>query len=369
MQKAKVLIYSKQGMENNMQMINVLKRLAELDAGNPNVIKESQSVEECGMSPMGGMVADAIIEPEKPSTPAALSITAGSGEELSNMLATLMQLAGVQKVGDEHMGVEPEPAVMTAEPAMSGPAPSAGDEIRAVLDKMHDGGEDGKEETDEGAMGGWDNSPNNPNDKNPFDSEEYANHENQPQGGSVPKDHENRPRDRNQPVATMEQRLMAEYRKFVAENKTQENYSGFQNTLPGMEDSDSFVNGHAPNYEAPSEYDYGNEAEAHFINHLQKMGVHITDMDRSASPVIVAKNGDEFVAWFDLENARGYIVPQGSKEGIEDRLKDLDPKNPVNVPAYQRKAASGDSTDAVRNTREGMNESMDILKLAGLRKI
>jgi len=211
-----------------MQMIDVLKRLAELDAGNPNVIKESQSVEECGMPPVGGMMADAIIEPaiEKPSTPASINMTAGSGEELSSMLATIMQLAGVQKVGDEHMGVEHEPAVMTAEPAMTGATPSAGEEMRAVLDKMHDGGAEGgetdepehdgeEEETDESAMGGWDNSPNNPNDKNQFDSEEYANHENQPQGGSVPKDHENRPRDRNQPVATMEQRLMAEYKAFL----------------------------------------------------------------------------------------------------------------------------------------------------------
>jgi hypothetical protein len=35
-------------------------------------------------------------------------------------------------------------------------------------------------------------------------------------------------------------------------------------------------------------------------------------------------------------------------EGIEDRLKDLDPKNPVNIPAYQRKAKSGDSAAAAK---------------------
>jgi hypothetical protein len=57
------------------------------------------------------------------------------------------------------------------------------------------------------------------------------------------------------------------------------------------------------------------------------------------------------------------------EEGIEDRLKDLDPKNPVNVPAYKRKAASGDSADAARNTKENANESMAVmLKLAGLTK-
>jgi hypothetical protein len=57
------------------------------------------------------------------------------------------------------------------------------------------------------------------------------------------------------------------------------------------------------------------------------------------------------------------------EEGIEDRLKDLDPKNPVNIPAYKRKAASGDSASAAKNTKESMNESIDILKLAGLRRL
>jgi hypothetical protein len=32
--------------ENNMQMIDVLKRLAELDADNPNIVKEGLQVEQ-----------------------------------------------------------------------------------------------------------------------------------------------------------------------------------------------------------------------------------------------------------------------------------------------------------------------------------
>ena len=38
-----------------------------------------------------------------------------------------------------------------------------------------------------------------------------------------------------------------------------------------------------------------------------------------------------------------------TKEGVEDRLKDLDKTNPVNVPAYQRKAKSGDSAAAANS--------------------
>jgi hypothetical protein len=41
-------------------------------------------------------------------------------------------------------------------------------------------------------------------------------------------------------------------------------------------------------------------------------------------------------------------------EGIEDRLKDLDPKNPVNIPAYQRKAQSGGPAQAVK--QKGVEE-------------
>ena len=119
-------------------MIDVMKRLAELDATNPNIVKESQqSVEECGMMPM-----------EKPHTPATMNITANSGEELGDMLSALMQLAGVHKVGDEHMGAEPAPTAMTSEPSM-----------RSVIDKLHgDDGDteivhgDSEEETEEGLV-------------------------------------------------------------------------------------------------------------------------------------------------------------------------------------------------------------------------
>ena len=183
-------------------MINVLKRLAELDANNPNVIKENTSVEECGpMSMMGDM--------EKPTTPATINITAGSGEELRGILGDIMKLAGVEKVTPDHLGVEHEPAVVTAEPTMAvGPAVGDRDDMRAVLDKMHDTGED-EEETDEGE---YDNSPADAEPKKPFNSNEFANQENQPgQGdrmdGNMPKGY-----------ATMEQQLMADYKKFVAES-------------------------------------------------------------------------------------------------------------------------------------------------------
>ena len=297
-------------------MIDVMKRLAEIDAGKSKLVKENQSVAECGpmgmmdsMPGMHGMMA------EKPSVPANFSInaSAGSGDEVASMMSQILTLAGMKQVGGDDLGAEPLGALVTAEPGMSvgpmaaEPMPSATDDMRSVLDKLNPepsgdeegGDEDGKEigpfqhdsddsqlgadeeddeEDDEETDEGYDNTPADPNSANPFDSNEFANQENQPGSGETSNGEK---RQSNLPTATFEN-LMKEYKSFIGESE----------------------------------------------------------------------EDDE-----DME------------EGIEDRLKDLDPKNPVNIPAYKRKAASGDSADAVRNTKETANESMaDILKLSGLKK-
>ena len=184
-------------------MIDVLKRLAELDSNNKTIVKED-SVTECGpMGVMGGM----------PHTPASLSISAANGPELSGMLKDLMSLAGLQKVEPEHLGVEPPATVMTAEPVKAvGPAASDGEVMRGVLDKLHPNMDSDEQETDEG----YDNTPADPNSANAFDAEEYAHHENQPGSG---KDLAGKKRTGMQPIATMEEQLMAEYQAFVTEAK------------------------------------------------------------------------------------------------------------------------------------------------------
>ena len=213
-------------------MIDVMKRLAELDSSNPNIVKENISVEECGpMGMMGGM--------EKPSTPATLNITADSGEELGNMLASIMKLAGVQQVTPDQLGVEHEPSIMTAEPVAavgpSAPEMSAGDDMRnmmSVVDKLNPEGDDqeGEEETDEGkdefCILGVDNTPNKPDAHKSFDGNEFAN---QPNDGSThgrgqknnphgnPQGHETEKKQGAH--MTMEEQLMAEYKNFINEAK------------------------------------------------------------------------------------------------------------------------------------------------------
>jgi len=275
-------------------MIDVMKRLAELDAQNPNIVRESADLEECGpMGMMDGMGG-------APNTPASINMTAASGEELSGMLKDIMSLAGLSKVEPEHLGMEPEPTVMTAEPVTAvGPAATDSDMMRSVIDKLnpemdgdgdhdmddHDAENDDEEEQED--EGQYDNSPADPTKPPAFDANEFAKQDN-PQGGGETSNGEKR--IGTQPTATFEN-LMKEYKKFIGESSEEE-------------------------------------------------------MDEAA------EEDDE-----EME------------EGIEDRLKDLDPKNPVNIPAYKRKAASGDSADAVRNTKEGANESMaSMLKLAGLTK-
>jgi len=215
-----------------MQMIDVLKRLAELDSKNPTIVKESQQVEECGIMPemeLGGMQ-------ERPSMPASINMTAGSGEELSDMLATIMQLAGVKQHGaEEPMGDEPAIA-LTAEPEIGGDATS---DMRSMMDKLNpmDGDDQGSEHGDDGVSaahgdidndgdhdmddheaekdeeetdeGQYDNSPSDPTKPPPFKANQFAHQENQPgQGDRM---------DGNMPKATMEQQLMAAYKEFVSE--------------------------------------------------------------------------------------------------------------------------------------------------------
>jgi hypothetical protein len=189
-----------------MQMIDVLKRLAELDAANLNIVKENTSIEECGMMPTTA-----------PKTPATINITADNGEELGNMLGAIMKLAGIEKVEPHHLGAETEPATLTAEPSMPvGPAASAGDEMRSVIDKINVDGEDDQEETDESrdefGIPGVDTTPNDPTKQKPFTPNEFSNQENS--GNQGDRMDGNMPKGR----ATFES-LMDEYRQFLADGQ------------------------------------------------------------------------------------------------------------------------------------------------------
>lgn len=193
-------------------MIDVLKRLAELDADNPNVVdpslgvvkpekvlnavKENSQINETdpdereipgaedeppynlskrkyddammvGKPTPGGLKdpdknvdecgGDMMPSASQPHTPASISMTAASGEELGSMLKDIMSLAGLQKsepVGHE----EPAVAIGVAEPE-AGPEvePVGGPEdekhapsiMRSMMDKLHPD----SDEADEGWKG------------------------------------------------------------------------------------------------------------------------------------------------------------------------------------------------------------------------
>lgn len=188
-------------------MIDVLKRLAELDDKNPNIVKESTQVDECGMMPDMGMMSAGH---EHPPIPANISLNASgaSGEEVADILSTIMTLAGVHKVGPADLGIhgdaDEEPLIGTPE----GPAPTAGDEMRSVIDKLNPD----DEETDETV----DNTGADPQPPHAHDSNEFARQEN-PDGGDR--------MDGTMPKAfvskTMEQitkDLMSDYQQFIQES-------------------------------------------------------------------------------------------------------------------------------------------------------
>lgn len=193
-------------------MIDVLKRLAELDQQNPNrpeykvspdqnistSLTESTQVEECGMmGDMGGY--------QKPSTPASINMSAGSGEELGDLIRAIASIAG----GHDHGKMEPLAAIPT-----TGVASTGGLDMKSMMDKLNDIDGD-REETDETYL----NSPADPTPPEAFDAEAHAHHENPP--GADRKGNANNPRayDTNENFV---HRLYQDYQKYLAEQELKE---------------------------------------------------------------------------------------------------------------------------------------------------
>lgn len=203
-------------------MIDVLKRLADLDSANPRMNKVSESnmakediVDECGV--MGGM-GEMHHTPMTPPTPASINMTAGSADELGNLLKDIVSLAGMKSNVNEPMGDIPdgEPVGMLEPTA---PEPSPVDSMRSVIDKLNpdddDSEEPGDEEPgDEEPVDEYDNTPSDPTSPPPFDSGNNAHQENQPgQGDRM---------DGNMPkgiptLENVEKTLLSAYRKFIQE--------------------------------------------------------------------------------------------------------------------------------------------------------
>ena len=69
-----------------------------------------------------------------------------------------------------------------------------------------------------------------------------------------------------------------------------------------------FVNTNDYNFELEYTDDW-DAAEEEFIAKVKREGHKITDINRDATPVVVAMAGDDFVAWYDFENTHGFIKP------------------------------------------------------------
>jgi hypothetical protein len=201
-----------------MQMIDVMKRLADLDTANPSrpehkvssnqnitALSESAQVDECGMMPeMGDM--------GRPSTPASINMTAGSGDELGELIKAIATLAG------QNQPAEMEP--LSAMPAM-GVASDDGMDMRAMIDKLNPMDDEEGEEPKK--VDEYDNTPADPTDTNEFDAEEFAHHENPP-GAANGRGNMNNPRANTMEQIT--QNLFADYKNFIGEAEEQETDEG-----------------------------------------------------------------------------------------------------------------------------------------------
>ena len=228
-------------------MIDLVKRLAELDAGNPNIIKEesgsvscsscgdkfkiagrkdgfshckdhaghkaldeSVSLEECG--PMGMMTGGM-----DHHTPASINITADSGDELSNMLRDIMTLAGRGHSEPDADNMPVDAVAVDMIPPAEVSIDGGDDEnglMRSMMDKLNSTGDEeelGDEETDESDNRFYDSSP----DEETEDYSALTRHgdlnKNSVQGDRM---------DGNMPRAhvTMEEKLMADWKQFMTES-------------------------------------------------------------------------------------------------------------------------------------------------------
>ena len=222
-----------------MQMIDVLKRLAELDAENPNVtatmlpeqslatmsnidgefIAESiEPVEECGG--MGMSMA-----PQPPHSPASINVTANSGEEVSDILRSLMTLAGVDKPAAPSAHHEIELGVPHAvEPAddmasFLGMVDKMNDSPSKEIDIVGDEGEnelagDDEDEKEES----WDNSPETEIEPHDYGDKQVTP---KPQGFKQ-RVGDNPYKPTQESVDEIAAKLLDEYRQFIGESSVTE---------------------------------------------------------------------------------------------------------------------------------------------------
>ena len=219
-------------------MINVLKRLAELDAMKTNVQTEGSKpdfldIDKDGdkQEPMKKAIKDKKTPPDEKEldessdvlvdecgvmtssqshTPASINITAGSGEELTGMLRDIVKLAGV---GDDT--TQSDTAVLSPTPTL-GIATTDGEAMRSVIDKLHDTDDVDVDSDDEKQVEEYNNTPGSAHPENNYDADQLAYHPNTP-GAANGRATMNNPRG----VPTYEQietALYAEYQKYLSEN-------------------------------------------------------------------------------------------------------------------------------------------------------
>lgn len=149
-----------------MQMIDVLKKLAEIDAegglkestklvNDPSLAMISEStVQECGPMGMPGMATPH-------GTPASFSVnaSAATGDEVANMLTQILTLAGVKKDGPEAGPVGHDEHPLTGEPPMKG-----ADDMKAAIQAID------QAEQETSAMGGDMDGPEMETDMDPTDN-------------------------------------------------------------------------------------------------------------------------------------------------------------------------------------------------------
>lgn len=82
---------------------------------------------------------------------------------------------------------------------------------------------------------------------------------------------------------------------------------------------DDFVGSNKSNFKGRYNDDF-EKVQDNFVKFLAKKGINADAIDDDGYPVIVATSGGRPVAWYDLENASGYIEKSSAMESVETKL-------------------------------------------------
>lgn len=243
-----------------------------------------QTPEDCGM-PMNSPMSTMPPIPAKPDIPPpslSVNINAQGMDNIEDMMKLFQKVNPdmMPKIPEPMPSISPAPSIMSIKPEL--PPLKMLPDFDADNDKMP-GGEKDIDEPKDVMIKMGDNGKDDEEGSQPGDL-----------GASLDRDGDG---DHDMDDHKLEKDSDDEPKKEASDEEEWEDGS-----------LDQFVNTNDANFDAEYSDDW-DQAEKDFVDRVKKAGHRVSDVNRDATPVIVAMDGNDFVAWYDFENTHGFIKP------------------------------------------------------------